>query len=447
MSSKFTLFPAALVLSILGMFSASAQTTMSLDQAVQYAWNNHANIRNAQISIADAEAQIMENKAIGLPQVTGSVNYQRFLQVPVQALPDEFVSFLQVINPGQEVSREVSFVLKNSLTLGLNVDALLFDGSYLVALRAARAYREYVQQDLQVKKRELANQVKDAYVPLLLVDANLDLLDKNLKNLESFWAETKALVKEGFAEQLDADRLELSFRNLQTDRESLVRQRTVAENALKFAMGYPLDQPLDVDGSLDSFWAQTSPELLNTAFSPDKRPELALVDKGLELAEMNIDRYKMGYYPSARAFGGYQHNYQGNTSKDDFWAPSSFVGVGLSIPIFDGFSKKAKIQRAQLEVEKNQNLRMELLRGISLEVETAKTMLQNAQKRLQSQNENVKLAERIYETARTKYKEGVGSSLEITQAEQSMFATQANYMQAMYEVVQAWQKLSQALGN
>jgi outer membrane protein TolC len=117
------------------------------------------------------------------------------------------------------------------------------------------------------------------------------------------------------------------------------------------------------------------------------------------------------------------------------------------VPIFDGLNKKAKIQRARLDLEKARNQREDLIRGISLEVANAQTNFRNASNRLSSQQKNLDLAERIYETAQVKYREGVGSSLEVTQAEQSLYTTQSNYMQALYDVLQSKARLEMALGK
>lgn len=444
---------------------------MTLDDAIQYALTESIKIKNAQITIADAEQQIIERRAAGIPQLSGSVQYTHYLKVPRQPLPEGFDIFnifgralaidlydqlsedtqkaldeaFQGSNGGNEDG--IAFFLKNNFTAGLNLDAMVFDASWFVALQAAREFRSYTQIEFATQKREVENAVTEAYLPVLLIQENIELLDKNITNLEKLLFETKELYKAGFAEQLDIDRQELSLSNLQVERENLARQKQVAMENLKFNMGYPLDEPLVIADDLGGMLAEASSESLAADIDLSRRPEYNLLGQAITMNEFNIKLNKAGYLPSLRAFGTYQQQYQGDDLKNGFWAPSAFVGLSLNVPIFDGLDKKAKIQRAQLDLELARNQKRDLERAITLEVKNARTNYLNADKRLQSQKKNLELAERIYETTQIKYREGVGSSLEVTQAEQSLYSSQSNYMQALYDLLLAKARLDMALGN
>lgn len=438
-----------LLLCSLALLPGIAQETvrLSLDDAVNYAWQNSNEMKNAQINIIDAEERIIENRAIGIPKLNGTVDYQRYLQVPVQVLPEPFVDLISALNPGQEVSREAAFFLRNNFSAGLNLDALLFDGTYLTALKASRVYRDYVARDYDVKRREVRNQVIDVYLPVLLLAENLEILSKNRGNLEQLLKETRALYEEGFAEQLDVDRLALSLANLQVEQENLERQRDAALNVLKFTLN--ADQELDfvVEEDLESLATEVAPELMSGTLNYQARPEVQYVEKGIELADLNIEQYKMGYYPTLRGFMSYSQTRQWNTEEDAFWAPAAVVGVTLNVPIFDGWDKKAKIERAKLTREINQNQQNTLIRSIELEVTNARAAYTTALKSLEAQQRNLELAERIYNTTQIKYREGVGSSLEVNQAEQSLYTAQGNQIQALYNVAVAKYDLLTALGQ
>lgn len=426
---------------------AQETVRLSLDDAVNYAWQNNNEMKNAQINIIDAEERIIENRAIGIPKLNGTVDYQRYLQVPVQVLPEPFVDLISALNPGEPVNREASFFLQNNFSAGLSLDALLFDGTYLTALKASRVYRDYVARDYAVKRREVRNQVIDAYLPVLLLEENLEILNKNSENLSQLLKETKALYEEGFAEQLDVDRLELSLANLQVERENLERQRQAALNALKFTLN--ADQELDfvIEENLEGLATEVAQELLTSTVNYEARPEVQYVEKGIDLADLNIEQYKMGYYPTLRGFVSYTQNRQWNTKDDAFWAPTALVGVTLNVPIFDGWDKKAKVERAKLAKEINLNQQNTLLRSIELEVSNAKSAYTTSQKSLAAQRRNRALAQRIYNTTQIKYREGVGSSLEVNQAEQSLYTAQGNYIQALYNLAVAKYDLLSALGQ
>lgn len=451
-----------LIACLVMMISQAQPTVVSLEEAVQYALGNSNTIKNARLGIADADAQIIERRAFGLPQLNASANFQHYLKVPVQPLPESFQTFGLVFadlmpylseqtqqillqqNSGDD-SGGVAFVLKNNLTASLNLETMIFDGTYFVGLRAARAARRYAAQDLLTKEREVRNQVIDAYYPVLLVDENLELLEKNISNLERLKFETTELYKAGFAEQLDIDRLELSLINLQTERDNLTRQRQVAVANLKYAMNYPQETELQVSGDLEEMLTEAPEGALTENINFQARPEVGLFDEALTLNELNVKANKIAYLPSLRGFATYQQSYYGNDFSTGFWAPAALVGLTLNVPIFDGFDKKAKIQRAQLDLEEVANQKADLLQGITLEVKNARTNYLNARERLENQKKNLELAERIYDTTQIKYREGVGSSLEVSQAEQSLYTTQSNYMQAWYDLVVARADLQKAL--
>lgn len=470
---KYTLTFLLALLAWLPYAGAQQQATqMTLEEAVQYALENSYTIRNAQITIADAEEQIIERRSAGLPQVNGGLTYQHYLAVPRQPLPEGFdifgifgqalaVDLYDQLMPmtqaavdnafagqGSSDSGEqgIAFFLRNNFTASVSVEAMIFDGSYFVALQAAREYRKYTKREYEAKQRDVRNAATEAYLPVLLIQENIELLDKNIKNLNQVLFETKALYKEGFVEQLDIDRQQLSLSNLQIERENLVRQKEVALTNLKNTIGYPIAEPLVVADDLGEMKVEAE-QLLAMEVRPEQRPEVALIDQAIQMNELNIKLNKSGYLPSLNAFGTAQQQYQGDDFETGFWAPAAFVGLNVNVPIFDGFRKKAQIQRARLDLERTRNQRQELLRGIKLEVSNARTNYENAAQRLQSQEQNLELAQRIYDTAQIKYREGVGSSLEVTQAEQGLYATQSNYMQSLYDLLLAKERLEMAIGQ
>lgn len=419
---------------------------LSLDEAVEYAWSNTTAIKNAGVNIADAEQQIVERRATGLPSISASANYNRYLQIPVQVLPEQFVQLIQALNPGEEVSPEAQFLLPNNFTAGVSMDAMIFDGTYFTGLRAAKAYRRYVQEEMKVERHNVRNQVIDVYLPVLLIDRNLEMLDKNLQNLNDLIFETEQSYEAGFVEQLDVDRLKLSRSNLEIERENLRKQREAAMNTLKFVLNYPVDRELVLASDLDDLEAQVTGEALTGPVNVQARPEFGLTEAGIELQNLNVEVQRKAFLPTLRATAVYNQQYQGESFSDGFWAPQTFVGLNLNVPIFNGLGNKARVQRAQLEREKVLNQQNDLIRNIEREVENARINYLNARRSLEGQKENLELAERIYNTTQIKYREGVGSSLEVNQAEQSLYDTQRNYIQTLFDLVTARYELREALG-
>ncbi len=445
---------AKFVLTIATLFctmTVIAQSEMSLEQATKYAKDNSLSIRNARINIADAEAQVEERRAVGLPQLTGKIDYSYYFKVPTVRLPDPFIDLARDPNTGMlpdGYNPNVSFSLKHNFNAGLNLSALVFDGTYLTALKAARDFRNYVDYELKAKEKEVADKVREAYLPSLLITESIGNLDKNLGNIQKLFVETQALYKEGFVEQLDVDRLELSISNLNTEREKLLRQREIAVNYLKFSINYPMDEELTLSDNVETLLTEATEEELTSGINYYSHPQYKVIEKGLELNALNVEQYKKGYLPSVAAFASYQYGFQGNKlNSTGFWVPVGLIGGQINVPIFDGFEKRAKIQRAKLAQEIAFNQKKEFERAITLELQNARTAYTNALNQVASQKKNMELAERIYNTTMVKYREGVGSSLEISQAEQSLYTTQQNHLVALYDLLVAKAALDKALGN
>jgi outer membrane protein len=420
---------------------ADTPPVFSLSDAVSYALANSTVVRNARVDILDAEQVVKERLSTGLPQITASIDYTRYLQVPQLPLPEAFTM------GDPDAPESIAFQLKNSLQGGINARAMLFDGSFFVGLRAARASKDYYNLELENRQREVRSQVTQAYFPVLLLKTNVEILNRNISNLEKLLQETRAQYEAGFVEQLDVDRLVLSRNNLMSQRDQVVQQAENAMRGLKFALNYPFTEPLSVADDLSQL--ETEVELV--AMTGDipylQRPELRLLDKVIYLEGLNVELQKSAYLPTLYANAGGQYLYQGDNFSDGFWAPTVFVGVTASIPIYDFGGRSARVERARLSQEKAVNQREDLTRGISLEVTNARATLAAAQDRLAVTKDNVALAERIYETTQIKYREGVGASLEVVQAEQALYEAQANYLNALYEALVAKEDLYLALGK
>ncbi len=428
---------------------------MTMADAVKYAAENSPDVRLAQLNIQDAEQQIIETRATGLPQISGAASFNHFFQLPTSVLPSAFEELIRLGNGGElppDFSNQIVFTLQNQFQAGLDFRTMVFDGSFFTGLKAAQLYRSLVQDELAATQQSLKSRVIRAYLPAILFSENLKIIDKNISNISKFLKETEALYKEGFVEQLDVDRLVLSVANLNTERENLAREYEIAVNGLKSTINYPIDKEL-VIADLDRWKTVPIPipeEFLTGEIDYYYRQEYKAAETGIELNDLNIDYVKNQYLPKVHLNASYSQAFQGDRLFNDpnsFWAPTGVVGLSLNVPIWDGFGKRAKIEKARLVSEISRTRQAQLTRMIDVEVANARLKYKSATNKLEGQKKNLALAERIYETTKIKYKEGVGSSLEITQAEQSLFDSQRNHTTALFDVLTAKLSLYQALGR
>jgi outer membrane protein len=442
-----------MLLLLLFSISASAQNAKSftLDEAIAYALANSFDVKNAQIGIADADQLIKENKATGMPQVSGNLGYSYSFKLPETVVPTGLFSTPDPNMPlpiEGEFEKLPAFGAKNRITASLDASFLAFDYSYLTALKAARTAKTMAFSQKEQIEAMVKNQVRQAYFPPLILEESRKTLQKNITNLEKLFFETKELYKAGFVEQLDVDRLELSLANLKTEVNNLNRQKELVYNVLKMIMNYPAGQPIVIADDLNRLLVNTESEDLDGKINYSTRAEYRVAQQGQILQDLNVDYIKSTYYPNLMTFAQYQQVGQsGKVFQDNLWTDLGVVGLSINVPIYSGGAKSAKLQRAKLDLEKSNNQMRSLERVIWMEIGNARIAYKNAVQRVQDQQKNLALAQRIYDTTQIKYKEGVGSSLEITQAEQALFQSQQNVIQARYELLLTKVDLNKALGK
>ncbi len=415
--------------------------TFSLDDAVSYSLSHQNAIQNAKLRIEEAKQKILETRAMGLPHVNATIGDSYFLKKATVLLPESF----GMGNPN--FNREVSFAQNHNISGTVTASSLLFNWTYLQGLKAAKVYETYAEEDYQTVRRKAEDDVTNAYLPALLIQESEKTIEKNIKNLEKLRKETQELFKAGFVEELDVERIDLSLANLQVQLDNLVRTKQMALEALKLTMGYPLDDSLTLSSSTDDVLASIPDALLAENLNFLSHPAYRSLLATERLNQVNIKAQESAYYPSANGFVNYDMKWQGDKLKDLSYTPSSVVGLTINVPLFAGYGTKAKVQQAKLKLEMIQNGKLDMERGISFQVRSARITYENAQKNLAQREKNLALAEKIYNTTKIKYKEGVGSSLELSQAEMSLYQSQQNIIDGKFELLKAKIKLKQALGK
>ena len=413
----------------------------SLGDAVSYSLGHQNAVRNAKLKIEEANQKILETRAMGLPQVNAVFGDSYFLKKSVVLLPESF----GMGNPN--FNREVSFAQNHNISGTVTASSLLFNWTYLQGLKAAKVYKTYAEEDYQAIRRKAEDDVTNAYLPALLVQESKTTIQKNIKNLEVLRNETKELFINGFVEELDVERIDLSLANLQVQLGNLARTEAMAVEALKLTMGYPLEDSLILSSSVDDVLASIPDELLAEKLNYLSHPAYRTILATERLNRVNIKAKESAYYPNVNGFVNYDMQWQGDKLKDLFYTPSSVIGFQINIPLFAGFGTKAKVQQAKLQLEMVQNGKVDMERGLAFQVRNARINYENAQKNLVQREKNLALAQKIYDTTKIKYKEGVGSSIELNQAEMALYQAQQNIIDGKFELLKAKIKLKQALGK
>ncbi|MCS6917203.1 MAG: TolC family protein [Chitinophagales bacterium] len=435
-----------LIFGLLVSFESWAQGSaiqwFGLQEAVRYALEHQPVHRNAELGVAISRRSVQEVIGIGLPQVTAKADFTHYLELPTSLIPGEFFGG----EPGTYIP--VQFGTSYNTGAGLTLTQLLFDGRYLLGVKAAQIVQELASKEAQRSRIAVIEQVSKAYLTALMAEQRQMQVASNLKSLNELLKNTEALYAAGFVEQLDVDRLRVSYNNLLAEQEKVSFFVQSSKDLLKFQMGLPVQAEIGLTDSLPSVEAVSLIPALAT--DPNQRIEYRMLQDQLRLAEMNVKRYRAGYWPSLYGAASLQVQSQENRLKDipsGTWYDMSLVGLSLNVPIFDGLSKVRQIQGAKLELLRAQN-NMELFENsMNLEVRTARGNLENALRSLKVNEENLELADKVMRSSRIKFEQQVGSSLEVTEAEASLKNAQIAYLTSLYEVWLAKLELEKALGT
>lgn len=458
---KAVLLGILLSLSGLGRLRAQADaptSPLSLDACIQYALAHHKSIQNATFDQYIAEKQVQEYKGVGLPQVSGNASFQQYGQFPTSIIDIGTFNFdpsagpLPANIPDSIRYQAAQFGVKYNGSLGAQVTQLLFDGSFFVGVQAAKAYVSLTEINLRRTQEEAAIKVTQAYYSALLSQERARVLTTNATRLEKLLETTEALYKEGFTEKVDADRLRITLNNLRAEERKVARMVDLSFDLLKFQMGMPVSSEISLSEKItDADQVPPISSLIMDGNFAENRTEMMVLRQSIHLNELNTKRIQVGRFGSL--FASANFNYQ--TFRPRFfeidipqkWFPASFWGISYQITFFDGLRSQANTAKSRLEVQKLHN-QIELFeQSVELEARAAATNVSNAWADVENARENRVLADEVYRIATTKYKEGVGSNLEVIDAENTLMESQVNYLSALYSYVIATVELRRVKGE
>ena len=421
---------------------------MTLEQAIAYGKQNSLLLKNNALDMANANETVKQIKSAGLPRVTAELAYNQWLQVPKNWIPN-FVP-----SPGSPEYIQVAFQQPVGVTGTISASQLIFDGAYLLGLKAAKEFTN-ISQLLYVKSEtDLEYQIAQAYVQAVGVKANLEVLNSNLNTIDSSLRMMRAMYTEGFVEKLDVDKLELGRSNIKTQMDKLEGTIEMLNNVMKMQLGIPMGDNLNLTNSLEELNALISlPELDQEAIK--NRIEVQLMNQQLSLSQLDEKRYKVGRYPTVAAFAQHQQNtqrpefnfFQSNLTPNNNFIPSTLIGVKVTATLFDGLSNRSKIREVVNNRVKMENDLENFKRFASMEFINAKISYYNNIEQWEQQKKNITLAKNIYDRTKVKYTECLGTALEITQAETDLVSANTGYQTAINDVILSKINIKKSLGK
>ncbi|SMO77764.1 TolC family protein [Solitalea koreensis] len=434
----------------------------NLDECIKYAHEHQSQVLNAQLDQQIAAAKVKETIGIGLPQVNGTLSFQDYIKSPVILFPNFQYSTYKVLEdekvkngdgntisipPDVQPVLEASFQQKYNAAAGVQLNQLLFDGQYLIGLKATNVYKELSSKNTSRTKIETAVAVSKAYYSTLVTVERLKLLTANIERLQKILEETQAMNKNGFVEKIDVDRLSVQLNNLKTEKAKFDRLSVVNEYMLKFQMGMPINDQLKLKDEIATI--QFEPVQVQDTLNVTNRIEYSLLETQKHLSELDLKRNKVAVLPSVGGFATYNTSFQNPIAASlfDKAYPTFLVGLQINVPIFSGGQKKQRINQAKYALQQVENQMVNVKNGLALENKSANIVYANSLESMENQKRNMELAREILRVTKVKYSQGVGSSLEVTTAETDLKAAETNYIGALYDALVAQVDLKKASGK
>lgn len=440
-----------------GGLSAQETLRLTLEESIRFALQNNIDARNAQLELLIAKATIGEQRAQGLPQINSTLEFTKNLQPPLIILPAEAGDFIGGGDGGDDPVGEtpsditvIPFAVNYQSSLTTTVEQMIFNGSYFVGLRAAKTLRELTDFDREKAEIDVVENVKKAYFTVLVNEERKLLVNTNINRLERLLLETTAMYEAGFAEKLDVSRVKVQFNNVKTEFDRVNSSIEVSKHLLKVQLGIPLEFELELEETLELlgdseeiYYSLLETEMLD-------RVEMSQLEKNIELATLDLKNNQVQYIPNLSAFGTFQRVTGAQHLRDvyqaDRWFSTSFIGFRLNIPIFDGLRKSYAIQQNRVKVKQLENLKFNTFQNLKVEELQAKENLRNSLRALDIQKENRELAQEVYNMTKVKYQEGVGSNLEVVEADAALKEAETNYYSALYDALISKVDVEKALG-
>lgn len=418
---------------LLGLgIQAVAQTSFDLESAKQYALEHNQEFQNASLDELIMKKKVWETTATGLPQVSAEGQFQNYVDIPTQVLP---ANAFNPMAPADELVG-VKFGTDYNVTGSISVSQLVFSGNYIVGLQAVKASTEMYNVLTEKKSIEIKANVTEAYFTILVLRENLSILEETLKTMSDLLASTQKLVDAKVMVATNAAQLELSVLQVKNGVSQVNAQVAMAKDLLKYHMGMPLSNEIEVEGSLS-----LGKEDAMVQVTPAQNIDYEILERQLELNELSLKNTQANYLPTLGAFLTHQQVAQRNSfdffDGDQPWYPTTIWGLKLSVPIFSSGQRAAQVSQAKIEVEKTQNQLTTVEQGLQLQINQAITNYTLALETLTLKEKSIEVAQRVFDDNQILYQEGAVSSIELTQSQSQLLQTQTEYTNALYELVKA----------
>jgi outer membrane protein len=409
---------------------------LSLKEAQEYALHNNKMVKSAKLTVEGSQKDVWTTISSGLPQVTAGATLTDNLKLGVFVLTMNGVS--TVIQMGMTYNVPVS----------MQASLPLFNAPYYVGIQTVKLAQKLAESNLQSTEIDTRQAVASAYYLILVSEESLRILKENLSNLQETLKSTKAMFKSGMAEATDVDQMASNVSMVENSFSNLQRTIEINYNLLRFQLGVQFDTKITLTETLDDLVKEINVDsIIAQEFNCNNNIQFDLVQKQEQLSALNVKTQKAKILPSLSSFYSLSSSGMGMKLSGLTWYPSSYAGLQLSVPLFASGQRNSIIQKAKIDFEKAKNTKEMVSDQLKMQDKQLRYNLENAHLQYKSQKDNVEVSKRVYASMENKYKQGMASSLELTQSNSLYLQAENNYITSLMNLLQTKLELDKLLNN
>lgn len=428
-----------------GIIQAQEKTgdlKLSLKEAQEYAIQNNKLMISSRMEVDASKVAVWETISNALPQVSASASFTDNLKLMTTLLPGEFF--------GQPAGTKIPVTFGSQYNSGASIQAslLLFNAPLYIGIESTKLANKLSEKSLARTELDTKESVSSAYFLILVSEKSLEILNGNISNLNETLKSTRSMYAAGMAESTDVDQMVSNVTMVENSRSSMQQAIELNYNLLRFQLGVTPETRITLSETLESLTSQINLEaLLSQQFDHKQNIDYMLVEGQEQMSSLALKSQKASVLPTLSGFYSYGVNGMGDKIKTQQWFRNSMTGLQLSIPIFASGQRYSQIKRAQINLNKATTTKDMVSEQLLLQEKQLRYNLVNANLQYKSQKDNVEVSKRVYASMENKYKQGMASSLDLTQSNSLYLQAENNYVSSLMNLLQTKLALDKLLNN
>lgn len=433
----------------------------SLQEAQDYAVANNKTLKIARSQAALSDKQVDEAISGGLPQINGALDYNTNFNyelnfnpgggsteppdINYSLLDDGDFEILKVLQQMSAPAEGGGIVLEDRTNASVQISQLFFSGQYWMGIKLAKVARRISEKNVNLTALDIKESVVDTYYLILITKDYLRIIDENIENLEEVYKHTSDMAYAGLAEQTDADQIQVNLSQVKNSKKAMDRNLQLNFNILRFLLGLEINEEIVLTDEIEQLLpALEQQSLAMPMLDIEQNPTYQIMQEQETLSEKSVGLEKWAYAPTLTGFYSYTKKLM--TSGFDL-SPNNVAGFSLSVPIFSGGTRYSRVSQAKIQLDQTRLNKEQLEEQLKLQDRQLTYNLNSAYENYLTQKESVVVAKRVYQSINNKYRQGLLSSLDLTQANTNYLQAENNYITSIMELLQSKLALDKLYNN